>query len=368
MKNFNLYQLIESSAAAALTMQGPDGSMPPGHNGPYHDPETPVRNTAHWLITFLKAWDISGKKQFLDVAHKAIAYLQSDVARPMGASFWHRKNPKKDSCNGLIGQAWTIEALTVGAEKLDLAELIGLAEEVFLLHPFDEKAGLWQGVAVDGMHLPFDLTFNHQLWYAACGGLLAPHANQEVNRRVMRFLDRLAVTLDVYASGLIVHTLTLRSSRGQRVRNLVGGLANLMRLRQHWAYRKYLAYKSVGYHAFNLYALALLRQQYPGHSFWQGHKSRGVWDYACLEAFWQGLEDNEFGYPYNPPGFEMAFALEVFDGNARPQQERWLSEQFWRCYDFEAHMMSRGTKDPVTHAARLYEATRLPDLAVQIED
>ena len=35
--------------------------------------------------------------------------------------------------------------------------------------------------------------------------------------------------------------------------------------------------------------------------------------------------------------------------------------------DFESHMMSRGTEDPVTHTARLYEATRLPDLAVQIE-
>ena len=26
--------------------------MLPGHNGPYHDPETPVRNTGHCLILF----------------------------------------------------------------------------------------------------------------------------------------------------------------------------------------------------------------------------------------------------------------------------------------------------------------------------
>ena len=66
MKKFNLYQLIEFSAAAAIALQAPDGAMPPGHNGPYHDPETPVRNTSHWLITFLKAHDISGRKQFLE--------------------------------------------------------------------------------------------------------------------------------------------------------------------------------------------------------------------------------------------------------------------------------------------------------------
>ena len=63
----------------------------------------------------------------------------------------------------------------------------------------------------------------------------------------------------------------------------------------------------------------------------------------------------------------MAFALEVFADNARAEQERWVSERFRRCYDFESHMMSRGTEDPVTHAARLFEATCLPDLAVRIE-
>jgi hypothetical protein len=336
--------------------------MPPGHNGPYHDPETPVRNTSHWLITFLKAHDISGEKQFLEAARKAVAYLCSDEARPMGATFWHRKNPNKDTCNGLIGQAWTIEALAVAAKALEMPELVDLGEDVFLLHPFDERIGLWQRVGVDGTYLSFDMTFNHQLWFAAAGGLLAQYATNEVDARVRRFMDWLGYHLAVCPSGLICHPLTLKLGKRQQLRNMFN------RLRRSAQARKQLAYKAIGYHAFNLYALALLKRQYPDHSFWHSAKVDAVWRYAQSQAYRHGLEDNKYGYPYNPPGFEMAFALEVFDGNARAERERWLAEQLRRCYDFEAHMMSRGTEDPVTHAARLYEATRLPNLMVQIEE
>ena len=62
----SLHEVIVSSASAALTLQRDDGSMPAGHNGPYYDPETPVRNTAHWLITFSRAYELSGAERFLD--------------------------------------------------------------------------------------------------------------------------------------------------------------------------------------------------------------------------------------------------------------------------------------------------------------
>lgn len=353
-----LYQLILNSARAALTLQVSDGAMPSGHNGPYHDPETPVRNTSHWLIIFLKAHDISGEEQFLEAARRAISYLCSDKARPMGATFWHRKNPKKDACNGLIGQAWTIEALATAAQTLELPELLRLVEEIFLLHPFDESVGLWRRVGVDGTYSSFDMTFNHQLWFAAAGGLLAPYATSEIDARVRRFMDQLLYHMDLYSSGLIRHPLVLKFSWRHQLRNLFNWVRQSSRARAE------LAYKAVGYHAFNLYALALLKQQYPDHSFWRSAKFGLLWRYALSDVYKRELENNKYGYPYNPPGFEMAFALDVFAVNSRPEQERWLSEQFRRCYDFKSHMMNQGTDDPATYAARLYEATRLPNLTV----
>jgi len=360
--------LLQSAGAALAHFDTETGGMPAGHNGPYHDPETPVRNTGHWLITFLKAHEISGEMRFLEAARRAIAYLCSESARPMKAAFWHRKNPEKDFCNGLVGQAWTIEALSVAAKSLKNEHCQRVAEEVFLLHPFDEAPGLWRRVNVDGSYLPLDMTFNHQLWFAAAGALLLPSSGGYIEERVGRFMDALPNNLSLYSSGLVCHPLFLKqpSPIGCRVR--------LKRFVRGWvrpldpepecdeAYSK-----SIGYHAFNLYAFALLKQQLPQHPFWRSESVERMLAFLQTEEFVEGLEKNKFGYPYNPPGFEVAFTLEVFGHDVHEQQEWWISEQIRRCYDFGSRMMSLNTEDPLTHAARLYEATRLPDLTLHVE-
>lgn len=367
MKRSSLYKLIELSAAAAVQLQASDGSMPDGHNGPYHDPETPVRNTAHWLITFLKAYEISGERPFREASERAVAYLCSDAARPMGASFWHRKSPEKDSCNGLIGQAWTIEALALAARMLGDDRCSRLAESVFLLHPFDVDRGVWRRVSVDGSYLSVDGTFNHQLWFAASGALLLPAQDPRVEERVVRFMERLASNMTLYPSGLIRHPLAVVSRAeglGLRARQCV---TRTLRRASYKAAERAMHRKAIGYHAFNLYALALLKQSLPSHAFWQSPQLQRALAYVHTEEYVQGLEGNEYGYPYNPPGFEVAVALEVFIDQARSLQEWWVSQQLTRCYDLESHMMSRNTEDPATHAARLYEATRLPDMSISLE-
>ena len=100
-----LWDIIARSAENALSTQASDGSLPPGHNGPYRDPETPTRNTAHWLITFLHSYDYTQKPEFKASAEKAAEYLMTAKARPMAQTFWCRTDPAKDFANGLIGQA-----------------------------------------------------------------------------------------------------------------------------------------------------------------------------------------------------------------------------------------------------------------------
>ena len=72
--DLTLYDCLVKSAIKALTLQHEDGSMPAGHNGPYFDLETPVRNTGHWLMTFLKVYSITKKKIFFNAAQKALDY------------------------------------------------------------------------------------------------------------------------------------------------------------------------------------------------------------------------------------------------------------------------------------------------------
>ena len=391
-----LYELLEKAAENAIFSQRPDGSLPGGHNGPYHDPETPVRNTAHWLVTFLKLYDVTGEERFVDAARDATDYLRSDEARPNRYTFFHRTEETKNSCNGLIGQAWTIEALAVAADRLGDPELASLAEEVFLLHPFDEQLGLWKCVEIDGEILAFDGTFNHQLWFAAAGGLLGRQSNvsKRVDRRVSTFLDMIESNLGLYDLGLIKHGVRASYAPGRSLRllrndrrgrlffiQLIGRsslteVTILRELVEHPVFplrrppltEEHLRRKAVGYHSFNMYALALLHQVYPDHQFWQRELFRRCYAYMRSSDYETTIGESEYGFPYNPPGIEVPFALEVFEDEPdREVQERWLARQFERCYDVEEHRMNENNPDPETLTARLYQASRLPDLRVRLD-
>ena len=353
--------LVRAAASAVADQDAATGSLPAGHNGCWQQRETPVRNTSHWLIGFLAAHRISGEPRFRSAAERALSYLCSSKARPGGASFWHREARPRDGCNGLIGQAWTLEALAEAADALGCDEAARLAERVFLSHGFDASAGLWSRLEVNGSDLGLDFTFNHQLWFAAAGALLAPHVDAEVGARVARFVDRLDANLDLYGSGLVRHPLHPRGFWWREPRYTW----RFARARR--AEDRELARKAAGYHAFNLYGFALLASRLPDHAFWRGPRFTRAWNLAATPAFRESLAINEYAYPYNPTGIEMAFAHEVFGRGARAEQERWLAEQLRRHYDFGAQRLARATPDPTTLAARLYEATRLPDLALRLE-
>ncbi|WP_144868463.1 agl cluster protein AglQ [Hyella patelloides] len=342
------------------------GNMPPGHNGSYYDEETPVRNTSHWLITFLKAYSISQEKKFLHGGQKMAKYLSSPESRPMQATFWHRKNPNKDSCNGLIGQAWTIESLIIASQELEMPELLDLAEKVFLLHPFDEQIGLWRRVGVDGSYLNYDMTFNHQLWFAAIGSILAKYASEEVKHRIMCFMSKTPQNFAVYSSGVIRHLLTLNKFewRKKLEYSLNRPMFNLSKVLQN---NHQLAYKAIGYQSFNLYAFALLKQVYPDHHLWANKTFKTALEYSQSKKYFDDVENNDYGYPYNPTGLEMPFVIQVFSQINQLMQTKWLSKQINLCYDFDKNMMTKNTKDPVTLSSRLYEATRLPNLDIEIE-
>ncbi len=366
----HLSDLILKSAETVIQGQRQDGSFPPGHNGPYCDPETPVRNTSHWLITLLKASELSGESKFKDAAKKAAAYLMSEEARPMKATFWCRKNPEKDFCNGLIGQAWAIESLALAAEKLGEPELKRLAEKVFLLHPFEEKTGLWKRVNVDGSILPFDLTFNHQLWFAASGSLLLGEQNDQVRNRVSHFMDMLPHHLNVHRTGLIRHSIEV-SAIAQGLYKFPASILRMTRRIRSPKSSETRMTKEIGYHAFNLYAFAILKREILQHSFWETHKFKAALHYVKRDEFAKGLENNKYGYAYNPPGFELPYALHVFSSfseeDVTPLMSGWVSQQIKRCYDFNTGLMNRNTEDPITLAARLYEATRLPDMELKLD-
>ena len=374
-----LNKMILKFAENSKKLQNEDGLFLQGHNGPYYDPETPVRNSGHWLIIFSKCYELTDEKKYKDKVYRIAEYLTSEDVRPNGNSFYHRNKKGKDRCNGLIGQAWTFEALVEAAKTLEDNKYSLLAEEVFFQHKFHEEHGLWHCLGIDGKILPIDRTFNHQLWFAACASLIKSQKSNEILRRIKKFINMLPQNLTIMENGMIFHPIerlfkvnsincNIENKRLlKKVKKILKILRNFILnkriLTEKEIYDKEI-YRSIGYHSFNMYAFAILKSQLPNNVIWQSDLMERSINFLLSNEYNSLLENNKYSFPYNPPGFEIPYSLYMLKKMKREEfieiSKYWINKQFNKCFNKESFMMDRNTKDALTHTARIYELTRLP--------
>lgn len=356
MKSTMLSELVYDEVVRALVTQNKNGSMPAGHNGPYKDPETEVRNTGHWLFTFSAMYERTGEERFKKAAFAAVNYLSAEVARPMNATFLCRTNPEKDFTNGVIGQAWVMEALLKAWKVFGLEECYTLANIVYELHPWMPKLKAWRIVNVEGSYNTFDRTFNHQLWFAAVISLL--ENNKVAQQQAKEFLEYHFPKLYLYKNGILFHStpfIRFKWNLGQ----IDNKVTFLNRMKPFFLKDKYLYKKSAGYHAFNLYAFAILKEQFPELTIWQSQRISQMLDVLNTTEFQKLQKENKYSFPYNPTGIEAAYALEVFKPEAKDEMTYWLKEQYSATNNPGDSLLTRGTDDINTARARIYEAMRL---------
>jgi len=379
-----LSNLILKSARNIVSYQFEDGSLPSGHNGPYFDKETRVRNTAHWAITLCKAHNLSRDPRFQKHALLAQKYLLSEETRPRRASFACRRSRIKDCCNGLIGQAWVSEALTVLADYFGSTTALDVACEVLLHHEYDKKVHLWHTYDVNGQSKTIDRTFNHQLWFAAVAYMVGNRLrNSTLINRARDFFQHLNETMALLEPGLIHHEIPSRI----RLRSLpfpsklrpyiFGSISDIFfglsgPQTENWRTKvTHIRQRSIEYLPFNLHGFALAYDESRDEDWWEDpwlqKVLRAAFGYIEKERYYQEPCATGYGWPYNPIGFEVAYALYVFqdllgvDGsieNLRP----WVKRQIGNNWDPARGLVERNTDDPAVLSARLYEATRLPDM------
>ncbi|MDA8933351.1 hypothetical protein N9H11_04210 [Candidatus Pelagibacter ubique] len=363
MTNEDLRNILIKASLRAVLKQHDNGSFEAGCNGPYKHSETPVRNTAHWLSVFCYAiksnkLNLQERKYIENSSHKAVNYLLSNNSRPNKKSFFCRSSKGKDSCNGLIGQAWTIEGLIRVYNELNIEEARNVALEVFFLHPFDYEKGIWKRVEVDGNILGFDFTFNHQLWFAAIAIQLE---DARAEKMVKRFLDLVGQNVDIYSDGILFHATNIVKYNFLKLSDIPSYIIALLREFQKPRLKKTLYIKSVGYHSFNLYAYAILKKYFPSHGFWKSEIFLKMISITNNKAFLDNLDKGPYGWPYNPTGIELAYVGKIFSlGDGYVQ--KWLSMQYKKTYDSVSDdLMIKGSADITTSSARIYEATRIAD-------
>lgn len=339
-----------------IKLQQEDGAFPAGHNGPYFDPETAVRNTSHALFMLSEYYRHSPKPSYKEAAEKAINYLYSDAARPSGMTFHCRTKPGKDSCNGLVGQAWVIEALTHASQTFSRIDCYEFAEAIYLMHPWCESTGLWHRVDIDGKVLSFDPTFNHQLWFAAAASTLRD--TPAALNSVQVFLDKVDGYIQLYPNGTLVHNSNMGSLFNYLGISIFSFFREFKTRISNIAKSKSLYSKSVGYHAFNLYAFAMLKQQFPNCKLFDGGTFSRMLRVINDKKFQQDLLNSEFGYFYNLSGFELAFTELVFKED-EASAAYWISKQFEHTYRSATEIVSSNAPDPNTACARVYELMRV---------
>lgn len=345
--------------------------MPAGHNGPYRDPETVLRNSGHWMHTFLKAYSLTADSRFEQAAYRISRILLRREMRPAGYTFHHRTAPGKDRCNGLVGQAWTIESLARAGAHFRTSEHLTLALEVFETHPFDKSCGLWRIREIDGSSPGLDGTLNHQLWFAAAASSLLDCGARNLALSLDFFLARLPYNMVLFPNGLIYHDSIPRlRSRRRRLRTIftevVGSSLFPRSLLRHSTRgnANSLYMKSVGYHAFCAHALGTLRLRVPSHAFWRSSLAPNIANYLLSHDYSSLIHaERHYGFPYNAPGFEIPFAVSTLmgttDQEAAHLTSTWMTAQVLRTFNPNSMRFDRDTADPATLTARIYEMSGL---------
>jgi hypothetical protein len=373
----SLYELLVNTALSGLQLQQENGSIPGGHNGPWNDLDTPVRTTAHWGMTFFKAFEITGNTRFCEAAIAACDYLISRESRPYGRTFYCRDTKgRKSMCNGLIGQAWAVEPLLLIGEALAQKKYLNVAIKVLEDHPYCEKRHGWSNVEIDGTILSFQYTFNQQVWFAAMA-FLAGNRSQILRDRALDFYHNMPHLVEFLESYLFKHIYQPNKYPKiyplqvtyQLIKSMKGFLAKT-------GNQPSIHVLSEGYHAFILYGLAMVENSKPeilGDSQSEnGQLIQNAIDYALMKYPFGLLGKNEYAWSYNPIGIEMAYILHVFgprmnfSDNTYANPETWLKLQFQHYFDRNSALMNRNTSDGNILAARIYEAVRLPDISISL--
>lgn len=344
-----------------------------GHNGPYYDVETNLRNISHWACTFEKYYFLTKDKLYLDALEILAKSLEEiDSSKPCVC----RMKYGKDKTNGVIGQAWVIEGLLACARGLNNDNYYEMALSLFNNQRFDEKYGMWSVIECDGKDLGFDLTFNHQLWFAAIGSeLLNYKYDSSIDARINQFLVKADKFFIVHNNGLIFHFL-----------KYIHDFKSFRWYRRAWKSTEKglkkdgpsLVYKEKGYHLFSVYALAIMQERYGNTKFFQKEDVKKAIAYAFDEKHLRELSNcnsdldsthiskksdkriNAYSYPYNSPAFEFPYIAKVFGPKENYEElvDYLLEEQIRWTYDESKKRFCRNTEDSETLNARIYELVK----------
>lgn len=344
----NLDKVVQQICNYILESQNEaSGFLPHGHNGPYRDIETPIRNTCHAIVILcavLRSFDLSQDKT--ENINKALvksleALLRTEEFFDYKINLYkQRESKKKDAYNGVIGAAWVLEALAIafqiteqGCLRERIRERIGL----IVTHFESQKTFKWK--YLNSGRWKVDRTFNHQLWL-----FYALYLAKKVTGQSVAELDSYELKRSVIfeASGLVCHPLNFTGIR------YLGPLISLYYRRR----QKGLRLKEVGYHSFNVLALSRVTKLTNNESFSRAFNK--AIDYVNSGDYKSLVRKSKYSLKYNNPYIELYSVADKLT----PKTYDWWSNGLCESLNvLDRHISgdSMGYPDVQTSIFRIYE-------------
>ena len=326
-----------------------------------------MRNTAHWLITYAHLWKTTGEERYKTLALRFAQYLLGEQAKSRSGAVACVESGASDHLNGLIGQAWVIEALVYAYETFGGEEYLDCAARIFRSQRFDEMSGFWKRVEPDGTELDYDYTLNHQVWFALSGLMLLRHREDEqIRRETKTHLKRLRKEyFGIHSSGLIRHFGAMKRPRRDFLNLYAKQYVKYagLRLKVFKPRKVDILIQEEGYHLFELFGYAHIKALKPAYKLFDRKDFQKALAYdSDADTLNRRLGTdspetmNKYAYGYNSPAFEAPFIDLMFSGSAAEEKVLSLLEmQKELCYNPETRCMERHNADPATLTARLYE-------------
>lgn len=357
------------------------GTVKTGINGPYDDPETEVRNLSHLIVITaveIKKYKHDYTQELLKMSEQLLYLADED------GLFILRRKCDKDTCNGVIGHAWVIEALVYLYKVFGEYKYIEAIKKIVKAHKFDEREKLWHRPNYTSMEcdVSIDYTLNHQLWFAA--SLAESNTilkDKNIHRNLLSFMNNLVSMMEIHSNGMIYHSIMKRYTFTKRFKQKIKKQINIL---NRILKKKSYDYKEQGYHLFNLMALARIYSIFPENDFFKSRKMSKALQYVNSNGFILGLDSpyvdrdkslnnnisnhiekeiNIYGYTYNVPGLEIMYCSKVFQDYINAETVKLCSDkQFKYTYDRIHHMFGLRCHDKIVINYRVYEYYRYLEL------
>lgn len=329
----------------------------PGHNGPYHQQETCIRNTSHWLVTFSAMYQWTKQQEYAEVISRFAKTVCDAVEESENGAICCIPH-NRTSTNGLIGLAWAIEGLVAAYAVVKEPRYLDAAKRMFFSQTYNYSLHTWEVINTVGEPLGVDIAFNHSVWFCmAAAKLLVEDTNAQIESQLQDYLQHIDEQFVIYHTGLISHYVIKTgnhfSDLKRRFRKRICAITGKGIPWKNWNMVEY----ERAYHLYSLYALAIIYRLYPKLCFFQGSKFQKIKDYGLkIDHFIHFPHMNAFAYGYNSPAFELPLVEYVFGNhNDKEYEDRLLMLQE-RYYQVGDRYNSENIPDVETFSARIYEA------------